>query len=80
MKIKIKQNVRIYINMVLTLSYEKQLKKLTEILIIYFDKYYFILINSKENIIKCKYISCYSVNVQKQPSMGVLQERCSAKT
>lgn len=51
MKIKIKQNVRIYINMVLTLSYEKQLKKLTEILIIYFDKYYFILINSKENML-----------------------------
>ena len=40
----------IYINMVLTLWYEKQLKKLTEILIIYFDKYYFILINSKENM------------------------------
>ena len=51
MKIKTKQNVRIYINMVLTLSYEKQLKKLTEILIIYFDKYYFILINSKENML-----------------------------
>ena len=51
MKIKIKQNVRLYINMVLTLSYEKQLKKLTEILIIYFDKYYFILINSKENML-----------------------------
>ena len=51
MKIKIKQNVRIYINMVLTLSYEKQLKKLTEILIIYFDKYYFILINSKVNML-----------------------------
>ena len=51
MKIKIKQNVRIYINIVLTLSYEKQLKKLTEILIIYFDKYYFILINSKENML-----------------------------
>ena len=51
MKIEIKQNVRIYINMVLTLSYEKQLKKLTEILIIYFDKYYFILINSKENML-----------------------------
>ena len=51
MKIKIKQNVRIYINMVLTLSYEKQLKKLTEILRIYFDTYYFILINSKENML-----------------------------
>ena len=49
-KIKIKRNVGIYINMVLTLWYEKQLKKLIEILIIYFDKYYFILINSKENM------------------------------
>ena len=48
-KIKIKRNVGIYINMVLTLWYEKQLKKPIEILIIYFDKYYFILINSKEN-------------------------------
>ena len=49
-KIKIKRNVGIYINMVLTLWYEKQLKKPIEILIIYFDKYYFILINSKENM------------------------------
>ena len=49
-KIKIKRNVGIYINMVLTLWFEKQLKKLIEILIIYFDKYYFILINSKENM------------------------------
>ena len=25
-------------------------------------------------------VSCYSVNVQRQPSLGVLQKRCSAKT
>ena len=27
-----------------------------------------------------KFVSCCSVNVQKQPSIGVLQKRCSDKT
>ena len=26
------------------------------------------------------YVSCYSVNIQKQPSIDVFQKRCSAKT
>ena len=27
-----------------------------------------------------KCVTCYSVNVQRQPSIGVLQKKCSAKT
>ena len=42
-----------------------------------FHKYYFILKNWKYAQYNC--VFCYSVNAQKQPSIGVLQKRCSAK-
>ena len=46
-----------------------------------FHKYYL----RYNDILKGKYVnykcvSCYHVNVQMQPSIGVFQERCSAKT
>ena len=37
--------------------------------------------NRKENKLNINmlYCKCYSLNVQKQPSKGILQKRCSAK-
>ena len=76
--IKIEGNVRIYKKIVLH-WYEKQLKK-TIYLLIWFLQILLYIDKLKGKFAQYKCVSCYSANVQKQPSIVVPQKRCSTKT